>query len=93
MRIVIIADAYPPMRTSGAVQLRDLAQELLWQSHKPIVLLPSSDIDLPWLREEMNGVEVLRRINAGMAWSGIRPRYSWGPLPGRSSNPALAAAT
>jgi glycosyltransferase involved in cell wall biosynthesis len=60
MRIVLIADAYPPMRTSGAIQLRDLAQELFQLGHKPTVLVPSSDIGQPWLHEEMNGVEVLR---------------------------------
>ena len=60
MRIVLIADAYPPMRTSGAIQLRDLAQELFQLGHKPTVLVPSSDIGKPWLHEEMNGVEVLR---------------------------------
>lgn len=60
MRIALIADAYPPMRTSGAVQLRDLAQELLRLGHEPTVLVPSSDIVQPWRQEEMNGVEVLR---------------------------------
>jgi len=60
MRIALIADAYPPMRTSGAVQLRDLAQEFLRLGHEPTVLVPSSDIDEPWQHEEMNGVEVLR---------------------------------
>ena len=33
MRIAIIADTYLPLRTSGAVQLRDLAQELVRQGH------------------------------------------------------------
>jgi glycosyltransferase involved in cell wall biosynthesis len=60
MRIALIADAFPPMRTSGAVQLRDLSLELLRQGHKPTVMIPTSDIDLPWLLEEMNGVQVLR---------------------------------
>lgn len=60
MRIALIADAYPPMRTSAAVQLRDLAQEFLRLGHEPTVLVPSSDMEPPWLREKMNGVEVLR---------------------------------
>lgn len=60
MRIALIADAFPPMRSSGAVQLRDLAQELLKQGHVPTVLVASSEIDQPWLLEDMNGVQVLR---------------------------------
>lgn len=60
MRIVLIADAFPPMRTSAAVQMRDIAQELLRQGHVPTVLVPSSDIDRPWRVEEMNGVDVIR---------------------------------
>jgi glycosyltransferase involved in cell wall biosynthesis len=60
MRIALIADAYPPMRSSGAVQLRDLSQELLRQGHSPIVMVPSADLDRPWLLEDLNGVQVLR---------------------------------
>lgn len=60
MRIALVADAFPPMRSSGAVQLRDLAQELLKQGHVPTVLVASSDIDQPWLLEDMQGVQVLR---------------------------------
>ena len=60
MRIALIADAYPPMRTSAAVQLRDLAQELLKQGHFPTVIIPSSSLNIPWLLEDMNGVQVLR---------------------------------
>jgi glycosyltransferase involved in cell wall biosynthesis len=60
MRIALIADAFPPLRSSGAVQLRDLAQELLRQGHVPTMLVASSDIDQPWLLEDMNGVQVLR---------------------------------
>ncbi|MSP97614.1 MAG: hypothetical protein EXR29_10420, partial [Betaproteobacteria bacterium] len=47
-------------RGSGAVQLRDLSLELLRQGHKPTVMIPASDIDQPWLLEDMNGVQVLR---------------------------------
>lgn len=60
MRIALIADAYPPMRTSAAVQLRDLAQELLKQGYFPTVIIPSSSLNIPWLLEDMNGVQVLR---------------------------------
>lgn len=60
MRIALIADAYPPMRSSAAVQLRDLSQEFVRQGHEPTVLIPSADLEQPWLLEEMNGVQVLR---------------------------------
>ena len=60
MRIALIADVFPPLRSSGAVQLRDLSLELLRQGHKPTVMIPASDIDQPWLLEDMNGVQVLR---------------------------------
>lgn len=60
MRIALIADVFPPLRSSGAVQLRDLSLELVRQGHKPTVLIPASDIDQPWLLEDLNGVQVLR---------------------------------
>ena len=60
MYIALIADAFPPLRSSGAVQLRDLSLELVRQGHKPTVLIPASDIDQPWLLEDLNGVQVLR---------------------------------
>lgn len=60
MRIALIADAYPPMRTSAAVQLRDLSQEMVRQGHFPTVIIPSADLAKPWSLEDMNGVQVLR---------------------------------
>jgi glycosyltransferase involved in cell wall biosynthesis len=60
MRIALIADTFPPLRTSGAVQLRDLSREFARQGHALTVLLPSPDQQDPWLLEEMGGVQVLR---------------------------------
>jgi len=60
MRIALIADAFPPLRTSGAVQLRDLSLEFVKQGHQTTVLIPSADLDRPWLLEDLNGVQVLR---------------------------------
>jgi glycosyltransferase involved in cell wall biosynthesis len=60
MRIAIVADVFPPLRSSGAVQLRDLVLELFKQGHQPTVMIPSSDIDPSWLLESFNGVQVLR---------------------------------
>jgi glycosyltransferase involved in cell wall biosynthesis len=60
MRIALIADTFPPLRTSGAVQLRDLSREFARQGHALTVLLPSPDQDEPWSLEEIDGVQVLR---------------------------------
>lgn len=63
MRIALIADTFPPLRTSGAVQLRDLAREFARQGHRPCVLLPAPDQGTPWRLEEFDGVQILR-LNA-----------------------------
>lgn len=60
MRIVLIADTFPPQRTSGAVQLRDLSREFIRQGHALTILLPSSDQKDSWLLERFDGAEVLR---------------------------------
>ena len=60
MRIALIADTFPPLRTSGAVQLRDLSREFVRQGHDVTVLLPSAEIEVPWQLEVLEGVEVLR---------------------------------
>jgi glycosyltransferase involved in cell wall biosynthesis len=60
MRIALIADTFPPLRSSGAVQLRDLSREIARQGHSLCVMLPSHDQREPWLLEEVDGVQVLR---------------------------------
>ena len=60
MQIALIADAFPPLRSSAAVQLRDLSREFVRQGHTLTVLLPAPDLDRPWLLENMDGVQVLR---------------------------------
>ena len=60
MKIALIADVFPPLRSSGAVQLRDLSIEFARQGHEIVVMIPSSDISAPWLLEELQGVRVLR---------------------------------
>ncbi len=60
MRIVLIADTFPPLRNSGAVQLRDLSREFVRQGHELTVLLPAADIDDSWVIERIDGVQVLR---------------------------------
>ena len=48
MRITLIADTFPPLRTSGSIQLRDLSQEFIRQGHSLTVILPSSDQKEIW---------------------------------------------
>jgi glycosyltransferase involved in cell wall biosynthesis len=60
MRIALIADTFPPLRTSGAVQLRDLTREFVRQGHALTVLLPSGEQKEAWLLEEFEGAQILR---------------------------------
>ena len=60
MRIALIADTFPPLRTSGAVQLRDLSLEMARQGHQVTVLLPLAEGAEPWRLEDYQGVQVLR---------------------------------
>lgn len=60
MRIALIADTFPPLRTSGAVQLRDLAREFVRQGHELTVLLPAPGLAQPWALEDFEGARVLR---------------------------------
>ena len=60
MRLALVADTFPPLRTSGAVQLRDLSREFVRQGHSLCVLLPAPDQREPWALEEVEGAQVLR---------------------------------
>lgn len=60
MRIALIADAYPPLRSSAAVQLRDLSEEFARQGHQITMMVASPEQPQPWLLEEWRGVQVLR---------------------------------
>ena len=60
MRIAQICDAFPPMRSSGAIQMRDLFVEFVKQGHQPTVIIPSPDIDCVCNVEEWNGGKIIR---------------------------------
>lgn len=60
MKIALIADTFPPLRTSGAVQLRDLSLEFARQGYSLSVMLPSPGMEKPWSLEDHDGVQVLR---------------------------------
>ena len=60
LRIALIADVFPPLRSSGAVQLRDLGLELVRQGHEPCIFVASPELDTGWHLETWQGVQVLR---------------------------------
>jgi len=60
MRIALIADTFPPLRSSGAVQLRDLTREFVRQGHSLCVLLPAHDQRESWKLEDFEGAQLLR---------------------------------
>lgn len=60
MKLALIADTFPPLRNSGAVQLRDLSREFAAQGHQLTVILPSWEIKEDYLFEESDGFNVLR---------------------------------
>ena len=60
MNLVLLADVFPPLRSSGAVLVRDLALEWVRQGHRVTVMVPAPDLPTPWQLEDLQGVEVLR---------------------------------
>ncbi len=60
MHIALIADIYPPRRSSGAVQLRDLARELVMQGHSVNVLTPEPELINSFAITFEDGVQVIR---------------------------------
>ena len=60
MKIALISIHYPPLRSSCAVQMRDLAQELLILGHEPIVIVPSEGLHKACISEIIDGVQVFR---------------------------------
>jgi len=60
MKIALISIHYPPLSSSCAVQMRDLAQELLIHGHEPIVIVPSEGLQKACVSEIVDGVQVFR---------------------------------
>lgn len=59
-KILIVADAYPPLQTSAAIQIRDLALEFNMQGIVPLVITPDSTLIQPYLIECIDGIKILR---------------------------------
>lgn len=60
LRILILVDTYVPARNSGALQMHDLARELVAQGHMPVVVVPTCSLGCGWRLDEVDGVRVLR---------------------------------
>jgi glycosyltransferase involved in cell wall biosynthesis len=60
MRVALIADVFPPLRSSGAVQLRDLSREFASQGHEVTVMVASPELREDWRIDMVNGVRVVR---------------------------------
>lgn len=60
MKIILIADTFPPLRTSGAVQLRDLSLEFVNQGHHLTVILPSGSQKQACVITFENGIRIIR---------------------------------
>jgi glycosyltransferase involved in cell wall biosynthesis len=60
MHLALLADTFPPLRSSGAVQLRDLSCQIARDGHDLTVMIPSSEIQGAHVLEEIDGYRVLR---------------------------------
>ena len=60
MRLILLADTYAPSRISGALQLCDLAVEMVRQGHDLLVVAPAAGLAVDWTLENTDGVDVLR---------------------------------
>ena len=60
MNILIVTDAYPPMRTSGAVHIYDLAQAFIQSGSKVTILIPDSAQSEKVVSQLDQGIQVIR---------------------------------
>ena len=57
---VLVADAFPPLRTSAAVQLQDLSVEFVRLNYQLTVVLPDAQLPKTWTIENIQGIRVCR---------------------------------
>lgn len=60
MKLALVADTFPPLRSSGAVQLRDLSRELARQGHELTVMIPAPNQSTACQIEYASGLRVVR---------------------------------
>jgi len=59
MKLLLIADSFPPVRTSAAVHMYELTLELIEQKHEVTVVIPTAHIDSPMKVEVKNGFRLV----------------------------------
>ncbi|MFM1896546.1 MAG: hypothetical protein RLZZ385_1620 [Pseudomonadota bacterium] len=60
MQLILLADTFPPRRTSGAVLLRDLVQELAAMGHDMTVVVPSETLNGRYAVSSEFGARIVR---------------------------------
>ena len=60
MNLLLISVHYPPIKSSCAVQMRDLALQLKSSGHNPVVLVPEDNINDAYKKEVISGITVYR---------------------------------
>jgi len=60
LRILLVVDSYPPMKSSCAFQIKDLAVEMAQQGCDVTVMTPDSRMNTKFFLEESDGVKILR---------------------------------
>jgi hypothetical protein len=58
--VALISTDYPPLRTSAAVQMHDLAIEMCRAGHLTVVIVPTVELLETWTTETVGGVALLR---------------------------------
>ncbi len=58
--VALISTDYPPLRTSAAVQMHDLAVEMCRAGHSTVVIVPTVELLETWTTETVDGVVLLR---------------------------------
>ena len=59
VKLLIIADAFPPMRTSASIHMYDLSRELIKQGHKVSVIVPVSSSKKSFSVESYDGIRLV----------------------------------
>ena len=59
MKLIVIADAFPPMRTSAAVHMYELTLELIEQHHEVTVIIPDASSNVPLRFENRGGFKLV----------------------------------
>ena len=60
MKIVIIADCYPPSNLSGAIMIQELAAELYGCNHEVTVVVPDNNVSMPKSISVENNIKCIR---------------------------------